>query len=62
MTDKNFTNSQSPRASRSSTNDPLAHSKGKVQTDMGEPSNSDGINDNAWRIRQDRGGDGYRPV
>jgi len=30
MTDKRFTNSQSPRASRDSTQDPLEHARGSV--------------------------------
>lgn len=41
MTDKNVKNSQSPRASRSSTNDPEKHSRGEVQTTQREPSKSD---------------------
>lgn len=34
MTAKNFKNSQSPRASRASTQDPLEHAKGEVQYEL----------------------------
>jgi hypothetical protein len=49
MTDKNFKNSQSPRASRSSTQNPLEHAKGKVQLGMKMPNKSGGEgNESAW--------------
>jgi hypothetical protein len=59
MTDTRFTNSQSPRASRDSTNDPEKFAKGDVSLGMDDPEKND---QPGWDIKHDRGGDGYRPA
>lgn len=51
--------SQSPRANRDSTEAPVI-AKGGGSIGQSEPSKKDGINDAAWLIEQDRGGDGFR--
>jgi hypothetical protein len=46
---------QSPRALRDSTQDPLEHSKGEVQLGMNEPSKSGSPeNAGAWKIHSER--------
>lgn len=57
MTDTRFTNSQSPRASRDSTNDPEKHALGDVKLDMNDPEEDGGPeNADAWQ-HQGKGGD-----
>jgi hypothetical protein len=69
MTDKRFTNSQSPRASRASTQDPLEHAKGAVQYETGStgrvsPENecAEKLFNKSGNVKQDRGGDTVRGV
>jgi hypothetical protein len=50
MTDKNFTNSQSPRASRASTEDPLAYTKGEVEFEVGSTGRVSPKNEGAERL------------
>jgi hypothetical protein len=55
MNDRNLTNSQSPRASRASTQDPLEHAKGQVQIEQ-NPIRKDGGPENAdaSKVKSDR--------
>lgn len=45
--------SRSPRAIREGNVDP-EHYDGGVSLEMNEPSNSDGVNDEAWKFQGDR--------
>ena len=60
--------SQSPRANRDSTQDPLEHAQGSVPADFARetrgwaPENEGAgkLFDKSGDVKQDRGGDGYR--
>jgi hypothetical protein len=59
MTYTRFTNSQSPQATRGTSQDFEKFSKGDVKLGMTEPK-KDG--QHGWDIEQDRGGDAARPA
>jgi hypothetical protein len=65
MADKRLT--QSPRALRDSTQDPLEHAKGNVQFETGstgrvspENARAEKLFDKSGSVKQDRGGDTVR--
>jgi hypothetical protein len=69
MTDRNFKNSQSPRASRASTQDALEHAKGSVRYETGstsrvlpENAGAEKLFDKSGNVKQDRGGDTFHSV
>jgi hypothetical protein len=72
MTDKRFTNSQSPRASRDSTQDPLEYARGTVPKDWAPEPRRNALGegnegaaepfDKSGNVKQDRGGDTFRSV